>query len=64
MSTTGRDEAVRSAGEVVAHAYRRLEELTPREAAEAAFTPTGPPVDELEARIRARRGLPPREAAS
>ncbi|MFI7073644.1 hypothetical protein [Micromonospora sediminicola] len=40
--------------------------LPPRQAAELAWTPTGPSVDELERRIRAQRALstrPERDAA-
>jgi hypothetical protein len=33
--------------------------MTPREQAEAAYTPTGPSVEELEDRIRSSRGLAP-----
>lgn len=33
--------------------------LTPRQQAEAAYTPTGPSVEELEDSIREKRGLPP-----
>jgi len=52
-------QAIREAGEVLAMADVAMAQMTPREQAEAAYTPTGPPVDELEDRIRARRGLPP-----
>lgn len=52
-------EAIRQAGEVLAMAEVAMEQMTPREQAEAAYTPTGPSVNELEDRIRARRGLPP-----
>ncbi len=52
-------EAIRRAGEVFAMGEIAAEQMTPREQAEAAYTPTGPPVDELEDRIRARRGLAP-----
>ena len=52
-------EAIRAAGEVLATARAAADKMTPRELAEAAWTPTGPPVDELEDRIRAERGLSP-----
>lgn len=53
------DEAIRQAGEVFAMGEIAAAQMTPRELAEAAYTPTGPPVDELEDLIRADRGLPP-----
>jgi hypothetical protein len=49
------DEAIAAAGRVLANARARQGALTPREAAEEAYVPGGPPVDELEARIRRRR---------
>ncbi len=63
---TGRPsrEAIREAGRVLAAARRTADAMTPRELAEAAWTPTtGCTVDELEDEIRADRGLPPRHAA-
>lgn len=48
---TTRDEAIQRAGKTVAEAYRRVQEGTAREAAERAYTPGGPGLDELEARI-------------
>lgn len=45
------DEAINQAGKTVAESLRRVQEDTPREAAERAYTPGGPSVDELEARI-------------
>lgn len=56
---TGRDEATRAAGEVLAAGRVAAQQMTPRELAEAAWTPTGPSVEELEAEIRRERGLPP-----
>lgn len=50
-----RDECIRAAGAALAEAIAELDEMTPRQAAEAAQRPGGPSVDELEARIRARR---------
>lgn len=52
---TTRDDAIRAAGEVLAMARAELADLPPREAAERAWTPTGPSLDELEQRIRAMR---------
>lgn len=45
------DEAINHAGRTVAEGLRRVQEGTPREAAERAYTPGGPGIDELEARI-------------
>jgi len=58
------DQAVQEAGAALARARAAQAELTPRQAAEAAFLPGGPSVDELEARIRARRGLSPLKRSS
>jgi hypothetical protein len=52
-------QALLNAGHTLAIGRLAAEQMSPREQAEAAYTPTGPPVDELEDRIRARRGLPP-----
>ena len=52
---TTRDEAVQTAAKALAQGVRLIYEGTPREAAERAYTPGGPPVEELEARIRAHR---------
>lgn len=57
-------QAIREAGEVFAMGEIAAEQMTPRDLAEACFTPTGPPVDELEDRIRAERGLPPLDRAA
>ena len=48
---TTREEAIYRAGRTLAEGIRRMQEGTPREAAERAYTPGGPSVDELEARI-------------
>lgn len=61
MSTPAEIDA---AGKAFANALATCAEMTPREQAEAAYTPTGPPVDELEDRIRAERGLPPLQRQS
>lgn len=45
-------------GIALSRAYRRmlgLDGTTIRDAAAAAYTPTGPPLDQIETRIRARR---------
>jgi len=51
------EDAIRAAAEVVAASRIACAQMTPREQAEAAWTPTSPySVDELEQRIRRRRG--------
>ncbi|VXB83399.1 hypothetical protein [Aeromicrobium sp. 9AM] len=51
--------AVQKAGEILAAGQRAADQMTARELAEAAWTPTcGATVDELEDEIRQRRGLP------
>lgn len=58
MSTEA--ECIQRAGEVLAAADLACAQMTPREQAEAAWTPTyAGTVDELEDLIRADRGLPP-----
>lgn len=53
-----RDEAIRQAGFALAMARVAVAGMTAREQAEAAWSPTcGLSVDELEDRIRVRRGL-------
>lgn len=52
-------EAIERAGRTLANGRRAMAQMTAREQAEAAYTPTGPSVDDLEDRIRADRGLPP-----
>lgn len=53
-----KDEAIAAAGAIAAQAYQDLVERSPRESAEAAYVPGGPPVEELERRIRELLGLP------
>lgn len=48
---TTREEAIKTAGEALAERYRAMFDGTPREAAERAYTPTGPPVEEIERQI-------------
>lgn len=48
---TTREEAINQAGRTLAEGIRRMQEGTPREAAERAYTPGGPSIDELEVRI-------------
>lgn len=55
-----REEAIAAAAAVLATSNAACAQMTPREQAEAAWTPTSPyTVDELEDRIRAQRGLSP-----
>ena len=55
-----RAEALAAYGELAAEHQLAVEQMTPREQAEAAWTPTDPrTVDEIEDSIRADRGLPP-----
>lgn len=50
-----REEAVRVAGERLYRAGVRADSLTVRQAAEAAWVPGGPSVEELEDMVRADR---------
>lgn len=59
-STMPSDAAIKNAGRTLALGRQLAASMTPRQQAEAAWTPTGPPVDELESLIRAERGLPAR----
>ncbi len=63
MDTTQRptrDECLAAAGAVVAASDEACAQMTPREQAEAAWTPTSRrTVDELEDLIRSDRGLAP-----
>lgn len=54
--TRTQQECIAAAGAALAAAIERREALSPRQAAEAAYRPGGPAVDELEARIRRQRG--------
>lgn len=55
-------EAIEAAGRIFATVEAACARMTPREQAEAAWSPTSRlTVDELEDRIRGRRGLPPLE---
>ena len=59
MSTRPSHAAIQRAGRTLAEGRRAQAQMTPREQAEAAWTPTSTfTVDELEDRIRAKRGLP------
>lgn len=56
-----RTEAIRRAGSKLAASIEACAQMTPREQAEAAWTPTSPyTVDELEDLIREQRGMEPR----
>lgn len=55
-----RAEAIAAAADLFAEQTIAVASMTPREQAEAAWTPTSRlTVDELEDRIRVRRGLAP-----
>lgn len=53
---TTREQAIDQAAQVIAQARASQAERTVEEAARAAYTPSGPPLHELEDRIRRRRG--------
>ena len=60
-----REEAIRRAGDHLADEVLAIQHLTPREQAEASWTPTSRySVDELEDLIRAERGYPPKGGAA
>lgn len=50
-----REEAIEEAGRVLAAGRAAQSLLSVEDAARAAYTPTGPPLEELVARIRAQR---------
>ncbi|TFV49547.1 hypothetical protein [Blastococcus sp. TF02A-35] len=50
-----REECFAAAGAALAAAIERRDALSPRQAAQAAWRPGGPSVDEIERRITARR---------
>lgn len=57
---TTRNDAINAAGRILAASDMACAQMTPREQAEAAWTPTSPySVDELEGLIRAERGIEP-----
>jgi Ser/Thr protein kinase RdoA (MazF antagonist) len=59
MSKPTREEAVATAGRVAAQMEAVAAQMTPRQLAEASWSPTSRyTVDELEAEIRADRGFP------
>lgn len=55
--------AIERAGRTLAVGLAAAAAMTPREQAEAAYTPDGPTVDDLEDRIRTHRGLPLKHTA-
>lgn len=55
-----REQAIANAGKAFADELATCASMTPREQAEAAWSPTSPfTADELEDRIRTRRGMTP-----
>jgi hypothetical protein len=53
---SAREHAIDSAATVIADGLALRDSLPPRQAAEMAWTPTGPTIDELERMIRTSRG--------
>ena len=53
---TTRAEAVKAAGQCFAEGLILRDSLPVEEAARRAYTPTGPSIPEIEAKIRAQRG--------
>jgi hypothetical protein len=51
-----RTDAVKAAGRAIADGLALRDALPPRQAAELAWTPSGPSVEELEMEIRRLRG--------
>lgn len=60
---TTREEACRAAGAAFAEGLILRDSLPVEEAARIAYTPTGPSIEELEERIRARRKARGRRSA-
>lgn len=60
---TTREECIAEAGRCLAQAIYLANTLPVAEAARLAYTPTGPSVEEIERRIRARRGIPEQVAS-
>ena len=61
---TTKAEAIATAGRIVAQMEAAAAQMTPRQLAEASWTPTSPyTVDELEDEIRRDRGLPLKAAS-
>lgn len=58
-----REEAIAAAGQILAAGLAAQAALSIEEAARAAYTPTGPPIEELQARIRAQRATQATPAA-
>lgn len=59
MTRPTRAEAIAKAGQILATGRRNAEQMDPRSLAEAAWhAGCGMTVDELEDKIRGRRGLP------
>lgn len=57
-------EAMQRACAAFAEGYRRRDSMTVEDAARAAYTPTGPSIAELEAKIRAQRAQAPAAGGS
>jgi hypothetical protein len=57
------DQAIAAAAQILADARARMATLTARQAAEEAYVPGGPSVEELEAKIRRLRAASASAAA-
>lgn len=59
-----RDDCITAAARALADGCARQALLSPRQAAQEAYQPGGPSVDELEIRIRARRSRHAQQVAA
>jgi hypothetical protein len=64
MRTITYEQAIAAAAQVLVDARAHMARLTARQAAEEAYVPGGPSVDELETKIRHLRALTARRAAA
>lgn len=55
MPLSAYEQAVAGAAQLLADVRHRIATIPPRQAAQEAYVPGGPPVEELETRIRALR---------
>lgn len=63
MATRTREEAIRAAAHVLAYACWEMDQKTPEQVARDAYTPGGPSLEELEAKVRQQRADAARAAA-
>jgi len=64
MATVTRAQAMRNAGAVLAAARAHMATLTPEQAAQEAYVPGGPTVEELAQRIRDLRAASSKTTAA